>query len=78
MGLIPFDPVNIIWSTKAQIFLYKTIGVKTNMNKHDEKKQGIAKCVSKRKCVNEKEYKIREKTKENKASPRAHTLLYRG
>ena len=48
------------------------------MNKHDEKKQGIAKCVSNRKCVNEEEYKIREKTEENKASPRAHTLLYRG
>ena len=48
------------------------------MKKHDEKKQGIAECVSNKKRVNEKEYKIREKTKENKASPKAHTLLYRG
>ena len=34
----PFDPVNIIWPTKAQIIFYKKIGVKTNMKKHDEKK----------------------------------------
>ena len=34
----PFDPVNIIQLTKTQILLYKKIGVKTNMKKHDEKK----------------------------------------
>ena len=36
MGLIPFDPINTIWPTKAQILLYKTIGMKTNIKKHDE------------------------------------------
>ena len=34
----PFDLVNIIWPTNAQIILYKKIGMKTNMKKHDEKK----------------------------------------
>ena len=38
----PFDPVNIIWPTKAQIILYKKIGVKTNMKKHNAKKQGTS------------------------------------
>ena len=33
----PFDPVNIIWPIKAQILLYKRIGVKTDMKKHDKK-----------------------------------------
>ena len=33
----PFDPVNIIWPTKAQILLYKRIGVKTDMKKDDKK-----------------------------------------
>ena len=34
----PFDLVNFIWPTNAQILLYKKIGMKTNMKKHDEKK----------------------------------------
>ena len=36
------------------------------------------KTASGKKCVNEKENKIREKKKENKASPTAYTLLYMG
>ena len=38
--------------------------MKTNIKKHDEKKQGIAKSVSNRKCVNEKEEKIKERRKD--------------
>jgi len=34
--------------------------------------------ASSRKCVNEKENKIREKTKENKASSKTHTFLHKG
>ena len=34
----PFDPVNIIWPTKTQILLYKRIGMKNDMKKHDKKK----------------------------------------
>ena len=34
--------------------------------------------ASSRKCMNEKENKIREKTKQNKASLRANTFLHRG
>ena len=30
------------------------------------------------KCMDEKENKIKEKTKENKASPKAHILLHKG
>ena len=37
------------------------IGVKTNMKKHDEKKQGTVESVSSRKCVNEKEKKKSKK-----------------
>ena len=58
----PFDPINIIWPTKAQILLYKKIGVKANMKKHDEKKQGIAGCVSSRNHVKERKAKPKEMT----------------
>ena len=50
----PFDPVNIIWPTKAQILLYKRIGVKTDMKKHDKKKQGTVGSVRSRNHVKEK------------------------
>ena len=51
LGQDPFNPVNIIWPTKAQILLYKKIGKKTNMKKHDEKKQGMEGSVSSRNHV---------------------------
>ena len=57
-----FDPVNIIWLTKAQILLYKKIGVETNMKKHDEKKQGTTGSVSSRNLVNERKAKPKEMT----------------
>ena len=58
----PFDPVNIIWPTNAQILLYKRIGVKTNMKKHDEKKQGTTGSISSRECVKERKDKSKEMT----------------
>ena len=62
MGLIPFDPVNTSWPTKAQILLYKRIGVKTNMKKHDEKKQGIVESVSSRNYMKKRKVKTKEMT----------------
>ena len=62
MGLIPFNPINTIWPTKAQILLYKRIGVKTNMKKHDEKKQGTTKSVNSRNCVKERKAKSKQMT----------------
>ena len=58
----PFDPVNIIWPTKTQILLYKIICVKTNMKKHNEKKQGTAGSVSSRNCIKERKSKPKEMT----------------
>ena len=58
----PFDPVNIIWPTNAQILLYKRIGVKTNMKKHDEKKQGTTGSISNKDCVKERKDKSKEMT----------------
>ena len=55
-----FDPVNIIWPIKAQILLYKRICVKTNMKKHDEKKQGIVGSVNSKNCVKERKFKPKE------------------
>ena len=57
----PFDPINIIWPTKAQILSYKKIGVKTNMKKHDEKKKGIAGSVSSRNHVKERKSQTKGK-----------------
>ena len=62
----PFDPVNIIWPTKAQILLYKKIGVKANMKKHDEKKQGIVGSVNSRNHVKERKAKLKENDKHNR------------
>ena len=62
----PFDPVNIIWPTKAQILLYKRIGVKTDMKKHDKKKQGMARSVSSRNHVKERKAKPKENDKRSK------------
>jgi len=62
LGLITFDPVNTILPTKAQILLYKRIGVKTNMKKHDEKKQGTKKSVNSRNCVKERKAKSKQMT----------------
>ena len=62
----PFDPVNIIWPTKAQILLYKKIGVKANMKKYDEKKQGTAGDVSSRNHVKEIKSKPKENEKHNR------------
>ena len=61
-ALDPFDPVNIIWPTKTQILLYKRTGVKTNMKKYDEKKQGTTWSVSNRKCVKKRKVKLKEMT----------------
>ena len=52
-----FDPVNIIWPAKAQILLYKRIGAKTDMKKHDKKKQGTTGSVSSRNHVKERKAK---------------------
>ena len=64
----PFDPINIIWPTKAQILLYKRIGLKIDMKKHDKKKQGTIGSVSNKKCQQQesrKEKKRKAKPKEN-------------
>ena len=62
----PFDPVNIIWSTKVQILLYKRIGVKTDMKKHDEKKQGTVGSVSSKNHVKERKAKSKENDKRSR------------
>ena len=62
----PFDLVNIIWPTKAQILLYKRIGVKANIKKHGEKKQGAAGSVSSRNHVKERKVKPKENDKRSK------------
>ena len=62
----PFDPVNIIWLTKAQILLYKRIGVKNDMKKHDEKKQGTVGNVSSRNHVKERKAKPKENDKRSR------------
>ena len=61
-----FDPVNIIWLTKAEILLCKRIGVKTDMKKHDEKKQGTVGSVSNRNHVKEGKAKLKENDKYNR------------
>ena len=53
----PFDPINIIWPTKAQILLYKRIGLKIDMKKHDKKKQGTTGSVSSRNHVKKRKEK---------------------
>ena len=62
----PFDLVNIIWPTKAQILLYKRIGVKTDMKKHNEKKHGTAGSVSSRNHVKERKAKSMENDKRSR------------
>ena len=62
----PFDPVNIIWPTNAQILLYKRIGMKTDMKTHDEKKQGTAGSVSSRNHMKERKGKPKENDKRSK------------
>ena len=42
--------------------MYKRIGVKTDMKKHDEKKQGTAGSVSSRRHVKKRKAKLKEKT----------------
>ena len=59
----PFDPVIIIWPTKAQILLYKKIGVKVNMKKDNEKKQGIVGSVRSRNHTKERKAKPKENDK---------------
>ena len=44
------------------MLLYKRIGVKTDMKKHDEKKQGTTGSVSSRKRMKERKAKLKEKT----------------
>ena len=56
----PFDPINIIWPTKAQILLCKRIGVKTDIKKHDEKKQGTVGSGSNRNHMKERKAKPKE------------------
>ena len=56
----PFDLVNIIWPTKAQILLYKRVRVKTNKKKHNKKKQGTAESVNSRNCMKERKVKPKE------------------
>ena len=62
----PFDPVNIIWPTKAQILLYKRIVVKTDMKKHDEKKQGTTGSVNSRNYMKERKGKPKENDKRSR------------
>ena len=62
----PFDLVNIIWPTKAQILLYKRIGVKIDMKKHDEKKQGTTGSVSSMNHVKERKAKPKENNKRSR------------
>ena len=62
----PFDPVNIIWPTKTQILFYKRMGVKTDMKKHDEKKQGTAGNVNSRNHVKERKAKPKENDKRSR------------
>ena len=59
----PFDPINIIWPTKAQLLLYKRIGMKIDMKKHDEKKKGTAGSVSSRNHMKERKAKPKENDK---------------
>ena len=42
--------------------MYKRIGVKTNMKKHDEKKQGISANVNSKNCMKERKVKPKEMT----------------
>ena len=42
--------------------MHKRIGVKINMKKHDEKKQGTVGSVSSRNCVKERKAKLKEMT----------------
>ena len=42
--------------------MYKKIGVKTNMKKHDEKKRGTSGSVSNKNCVKERKAKSKEMT----------------
>ena len=65
-SLDPFDPVNIIWPTNAQILLYKKIGMKVNMKKHNEKKQGTARSVSNRNHMKERKSKPKENDKHSR------------
>ena len=62
----PFDPVNIIWPTKTQILLCKRIGVKTDMKKHDEMKQGTARSVSSKTHVKERKAKPKKNDKRSR------------
>ena len=62
----PFDLVNIIWPTKTQILLYKRIGVKTDMKKHNEMKQGKARSVNSRNHVKERKAKLKENDKRSR------------
>ena len=50
----------------AQILLYKKIGVKTNMKKHDKKKQGTIGSVCSRNHVKERKAKSKENDKRSK------------
>jgi len=58
----PFNPVNIIWPTKAKIFFYKKTDVKTNMKKHSEKKQGTTRSVNNSNCMKKRKVKPKEMT----------------
>ena len=42
--------------------MYKRIGVKTNMKKHDKKKHGILGNVSSKNCMKERKVKPKEMT----------------
>ena len=62
----PFDLVNIIWPTNAQILLCKRIGVKIDIKKHDEKKQGMTGSVSNRNHMKERKSKPKENDKRSR------------
>ena len=47
---------------RPKSFCIKKIGLKTDMKKHDEKKQGIIGSVSSRKCVKKRKAKLKEMT----------------
>ena len=42
--------------------MYKRMVVKTNMKKHNGKKQGIAESINSRNCVKERKNKLKEMT----------------
>ena len=66
LGPRPFWSSQHYLALKAQILLYKMIGMKTDMKKHDEKKQVTVGSVSSRKRVKERKAKPKENDKRSR------------